>query len=124
MINFHPRAGTVLACDFSGYRSPEIVKTRPVVIVSPLPQVAIVVPFSLTKQIRPTASHYRMPPGRYPFFDHAGEVWAKGELVAHVSYARLDRLKFKSQYIAPALDPQDFRAIKNALAAAIGLPRI
>ena len=34
-INFNPRPGTVLYCNFEGYVIPEIVKNRPVIVVSP-----------------------------------------------------------------------------------------
>ena len=34
-INFHPRLGQVLYCDFkTGFRPPEMVKARPVVVLS------------------------------------------------------------------------------------------
>ena len=35
-LNFHPEPGMVLICDFTtGFRVPEIVKRRPVVVISP-----------------------------------------------------------------------------------------
>ena len=34
-ITFHPNPGTVLICDFNGLIIPEMVKTRPVVVISP-----------------------------------------------------------------------------------------
>ena len=35
-ITFYPRPGSVLICDFnSGFKEPEMVKKRPVVVVSP-----------------------------------------------------------------------------------------
>lgn len=124
MINFHPRPGTVLICNFDGYREPEIVKARPVVVLSTRQQVAIVVPFSTVLPRQIETCHYRIEPGRYPFLDAKRDTWAKGDLIAHVGYPRLDRLKQDGKYFAPSLTPDDLRAIKNAVASAIGLPRI
>ena len=35
-LTFHPKPGTILMCDFSaGFKAPEMVKVRPVIVVSP-----------------------------------------------------------------------------------------
>ncbi|MEI6730857.1 MAG: type II toxin-antitoxin system PemK/MazF family toxin, partial [Pseudomonadota bacterium] len=34
-IKYHPNPGTVLTCDFSGMIEPEMIKERPVVVISP-----------------------------------------------------------------------------------------
>ena len=35
-LKFHPKPGTILVCDFrQGFRAPEMIKRRPVVVVSP-----------------------------------------------------------------------------------------
>jgi mRNA interferase MazF len=34
-IQEHPLCGTILVCDFSGLKEPEMVKRRPVIVVSP-----------------------------------------------------------------------------------------
>lgn len=48
VLNYFPRAGEVLVCDFRGFKIPEIVKPRPVIMVSPrLPyrsEIAAIVP--------------------------------------------------------------------------------
>lgn len=52
-INFHPRAGTLLMCDFRGMVEPEINKRRPVVVVTPRlkyrDRLAMIVPTSTTE---------------------------------------------------------------------------
>jgi len=48
--------------------------------------------------------------------------WAKCDMIATVSLARLDRFKVaRREYVAPQLPADDFAAIKNALTAALGL---
>jgi mRNA interferase MazF len=34
-LPYHPKQGTIVICDFKGFVSPEMVKRRPAVIVSP-----------------------------------------------------------------------------------------
>ena len=52
MLTFHPKPGTLLICDFDrGFKAPEMVKKRPVVVISPrrrksTPQLCTVVPLS------------------------------------------------------------------------------
>jgi len=64
MIQFFPKAGMVLMCDFDGYQVPEIVKTRPVVVVSPnhliRPGLVSVVPLSLTPPDPVQPYHYQL----------------------------------------------------------------
>ncbi len=52
MLTFHPKPDTLLICDFDrGFKAPEMVKKRPVVVISPrrrksTPQLCTVVPLS------------------------------------------------------------------------------
>ena len=85
-------------CDFDGYVIPEIVKLRPVVVVSvdnsAGTRICIVAPFS-TRQPKTTRPvHFHVAAGRYPFA--LVDQWVKGDLVAHVSFARHDSTAFES----------------------------
>ena len=65
MINFHPRKGAVLICNFSqGFKPPEIVKARPVVVVTPQlkgrANLCTVVPLSSVEPIPIRAFHHEM----------------------------------------------------------------
>jgi len=96
-INFHPGPGTILICDFStGFQPPEMVKVRPVVIISPRrrgAQLVTVVPFSSTAPVPVQPWHWPVPPGVYPPARDA--MWAKCDLVVTVGLARLDRVKIR-----------------------------
>jgi len=99
-INFYPKAGTVLICDFAGYVVPEIVKKRPVVVISPKHKTAglvTVVPLSTTSPNPTERFHMRIK--NYLKMD-GSEVWVKADLVARVRLARLDRIK-KNECIPP-----------------------
>jgi uncharacterized protein YifN (PemK superfamily) len=72
MINFHPKRGTVLMCDFT---------RRPVVVVSPRYRrhtgLCLVVPFSTVRPLDVEPHHLEFPGGSYYFFDPVKSTWAK-----------------------------------------------
>lgn len=98
-----PKPGDIYMCDFSGYVVPEIVKLRRVVVVSPSnpgARLALVVPISLSRPIRTSPVQIELPgEAEYRCFAGAPEVWAKADLIAHVRFDRLDRVRI------PLLDP-------------------
>ncbi|HEV3086035.1 MAG TPA: type II toxin-antitoxin system PemK/MazF family toxin [Candidatus Elarobacter sp.] len=108
-----------------GHVEPEMVKKRRVVVVSPRRRfrsaddaTAIVVPLS---EVRPRIAlpwHYPLPNRRYAGLN---ACWAKGDLVAHVCLARLDRIFHQGGWITPILTADDLCAVRRAVAAAIGL---
>jgi Uncharacterized protein conserved in bacteria len=113
-ILFHPKAGA-----FDGLKPPEMVKRRPVVVLSPKrdnANVCTVVPLSTTppKQIR--VHHHALPVGKYPFFDRIKPVWAKCDMTTCVSLARLDRMKLRGSYANTFLHYNDLQSIRLTLA--------
>lgn len=123
-ISFHPKAGMILVCDFSGYVVPEIVKTRPVVIVSPdhlvRPGLCTVVPLSTTppSPIRPY--HYKFL--NNPLQHESEEVWAKCDLIASVSVHRLDRVKVaRGTYRVFHVSTDQLKRIRVCAAISLGL---
>lgn len=125
-ISFHPKRGTVLMCDFStGFKAPEMVKRRHVVVVSPRYRrhtgLCIVVPFSTVPPHEAEPHHVEIPAGRYEFFDLVKSTWAKGDMLTCVSFGRLDRVFLDGRYTAPELRPEDFRAIQQCVAHALQL---
>jgi uncharacterized protein YifN (PemK superfamily) len=130
VILFTPNPGDVLVCDFSagGFREPEMIKARPVVVISrkmrETPSTVIVVPFSATKQRRAGNVQHLIPAGRYHFFEATGDVYAKGDMVAHVSLARLDRLHKDGLPIIGRLDADDLRAVRACVLRAVGLSHL
>jgi len=126
-LTFHPGPGTIVICDFSaGFRPPEMVKVRPVVVISPRRrsvQLVTVVPLSSVAPVPAEPWHYQLPPGAYP--PARGAIWAKCDVVATVGLARLDRVKAKIQgrrvYQTFQLGDVDLAAILAGVRAALGL---
>lgn len=131
-LQHHPEPGTILICDFHGFRSPEMLKRRPVVVISPrLRQrykLCTVVPLSTTPPIPPAAYHYRLhtsPPLPEPYSE--AHHWVKADMVYTVSFDRLS-LPFagkdaqgKRQYDERVIDRADLRAIQACVLHGLGL---
>lgn len=124
-LQFQPYAGQILICDFqTGFMPPEMVKVRPVVVVSPQPRVAnkmcMVVPLSSTAPNPAQPYHYRLPDGIYPV--PGVELWAKCDMLYTVGCRRLDRVKVGFRhYAAPIIPAADLLAIRRCILHAIGL---
>lgn len=123
-LAFQPRPGLVVMCDFRGFEAPEMVKVRPVIVLArnrQARQLVTVVPLSTTRPVPLEPHHHELGanplPGR-----KAITCWAKCDMVATVSLARLDRFKVaRGQYVTPALSAADFAAVRRATAAALEL---
>ena len=118
------KTGMVLSCDFSGYILPEIVKTRPVVVISPneivRPDLFTVVPLSKTAPNPVRDYHYQLKSD--PFQVSTDIAWAKCDLSATVCYDRLDRWEVRRrQYIIGRISAEEVRSIRICVAKSIGL---
>jgi uncharacterized protein YifN (PemK superfamily) len=124
-ITFHPKPGQVLYCDFSGYRAPEIVKARPVIVISPVHLgrygLVTVVPLSTTAPEPVRAYHFKLASNPLPGGKDV-EVWAKCDLVASVSLDRLDRVKVsRGVYQVGQVSIDCVKAIRRASLVALGV---
>lgn len=130
-ITFYPDHGSILMCDFnSGFNPPEVVKRRPVVVVSPRRnnfQVCTVVPLSRTAPNPIEDHHHRLDPASLPRSLRGRDSWAKCDMLMTVSLSRLDRIldgkgpQGARKYIVGKLTPADFKAVRIGILYAIGL---
>ena len=131
-ISFHPEPGTILVCDFTGFRAPEMVKRRPVVVVSPRLRrrkgLCTVVPLSTSPPDPVEPYHYRLhtiPPLPDPY--NSPSHWVKADMVYTVSFDRLFLMHSskgadgKRIYDQRVIDKADLIKIKAALLHGIGL---
>lgn len=128
-IQFHPHAGTVLVCNFHGNVAPEIVKRRPVIVVTPRlayrPNLCMVVPLSTTPADHPQPFHVRLSKNYHPLEDDDYPVWAKCDLICNVSFRRLDRFKVgHRKYFAPKISAEDLQAVRAGILSALGFPAL
>jgi uncharacterized protein YifN (PemK superfamily) len=133
-LTFHPEPGTVLMCDFNtGFRPPEMVKVRPVVVLSPRRRrwygLATVVPLSTTPPVPVEPVHHRLDPASLPGRLSARETWAKCDMLYTVSLERLDRVRIGKEpsgrrlYVAERITASDLAAIQRCVEIALGLDR-
>ncbi len=134
-LTFHPKPGMVLICDYStGFKPPEMVKRRPVVVISPRPrrktQLCIVVPLSSTPPVPVEGCHHRLDPLSLPGPLSATPTWAKCDMLATVSLDRLDRVKLgrdvkgKRLYSTQMVSDDDFKAIQQSVLHALGFQHL
>lgn len=127
----------MLRCDYEpGFVAPEMVKRRPVIVVSPRLRnrdgLCTVVPLSTTAPPRVMPYHYKIlfdPPLPYPY--DAREHWVKADMLATVGFHRLLFLQMaRDQYGKRKNDVRiissaDLEAIRLCILSALGivLPR-
>lgn len=112
-------------CDFSGFKAPEMVKRRPVVIVSPnyLCRTGLytVVPISTTEPDPIEKYHYCFQ--KNPMPNSQIKCWAKCDMIATVSVDRLDRIKIsRGNYVTKGISTEELEAIRSCIKYALGLP--
>ena len=121
---YYPRPGDVLICDYStGFVSPEMVKHRPIVVVSGRERhgrrLCTVVPLSTTAPAPVEVWHCRIPVS-IPGWSSA-ECWAKCDMLSTVSFDRLDKPHTKRrsgrEYHTVRLATDDLNAIRAAVLA-------
>jgi mRNA interferase MazF len=132
-IYFHPQQGTILICDYSGFVAPEMIKKRPVVIISPRPRkqqhLYTVVPLSNTKPIPIESHHHKLNVLSLPNGFNQKETWANCDMITRVSAQRLDRLNIKDitgkrVYVAPVILSEDLNAIMKGVLFSLGLENL
>jgi uncharacterized protein YifN (PemK superfamily) len=129
----HPALGTVLMCDFNaGYRVPEMVKRRPVVVMSPKiharPGLCTVVALSTDAPDPVMAYHCQIdirPELPKPWSSDG--VWVKGDMLNTVGFHRLDLIRLgknqqgKRIYLLEPLSAEIIKQIRLCLLMGMGL---
>ena len=129
-LPYFPARGEVLVCYFdSGFQPPEMVKKRPVVVVSRKDshqrKLCTVVPFSTTEPHPVEVWHHPLPHVQVPGLQAAGPMWAKCDMLATVSFDRLNKPYIRSRqgriFRTLILDASDMLAIEACLRAYLRL---
>ena len=125
-LQYFPRAGQVLMCDFKGFEPPEMVKPRPVIIISPkLPsrsQIATVVPISTTAPNKETLYAIRLSKNYHPKEEDDYPCWAKCDMVMNLCVDRLDGFKIgRRKWANPRCTGEDLQAVKLGVIHGLGM---
>lgn len=135
-LNFNPPPGLILVCDYNtGFREPEMVKRRPVVVISPrLRQrsgLCTVVPLSGTPPDHEQDYHccLEMKPLLPKPWDSKW-FWVKGDMIATVAFSRLELVRGpkdfegKRKYINQNVGAKNLFLIQKCVLCALGLSRL
>lgn len=127
-LKIFPRAGQIYVCDFSGFKEPEMVKKRPVIIISPRlafrSEIAAIVPISLTAPRQELPFCYRLSKNYHPDEPDDLPCWAKADLVMNIGLYRLSPFKVgRRRYAYPTLSPEDLAGVRHAVLCGLGLDR-
>ena len=132
-LAYYPNPGEVLLCDY-GTNSvpPEMVKRRPIVVVTPRlrrrGELVGVIPLSTTPPHYVENYHCRLElvPSLPPPFD-SPVAWAKCDMFSVVSRARLDRFKAgrhpagSRKFVVGRVTAEQLKSIRAALLCGLGL---
>lgn len=132
-IREHPLVGSILTCDFDkGFKQPEMVKRRPVVVLSPKiisrPGLRTVVALSATRPepVMPYHCQIDISPALPPPFASKG-IWVKGDMINAVGFHRLDLIRVgkthtgKRIYRYETLSDEIIKQIRGCVLRALGM---
>ena len=131
-ITFHPAPGTILFCDFStGFKEPEMIKRRPVVVVSKSTQgrgdLVTILPLSTAVPEPVRDFHYLVPKRSLPMIGdfQKSDSWVKGDMICTVGFHRLDmvalgRVEGKRTYYKQRLGREQMSEIYQCMLHGVG----
>ena len=123
-------------CDFTvGFRPPEMVKVRPVVVISPRiaarPGLCTVVALSTTAPDPVMQYHCQVDiRPRLPDWMQSDGVWVKGDMIQAVAFHRLDFIRVgkaqdgRRQYYYSTLNDANIKRIRKAVLSGLGLAQL
>jgi len=131
-LTYHPTPGEIVLCDYgTGFVAPEMVKRRPVVIISPRLRrrgdLVSVVPLSTTEPAPVENHHCRLALAvALPRPFHNKVMWAKCDMLATVSLGRLDRFRAgrgagARKFVTGSLTADQLREVRRGVLHALGL---
>lgn len=132
----HPAPGIILMCDYqTGFVKPEMVKRRQVVVISPKIAARVglctVVPLSTTAPDPVMQYNCQIDlPDQLPSWMDKKNVWVKADMVAAVSFARLDFIRLskdkqgKREYCYTTISDENLKKIRRAVLCGMGLSQL
>lgn len=137
-ITFHPRPGQILICNFTkGFKEPELVKRRPVVVLTPSMKgrggVVTVAGLSSVKPEPVLNFHCVLPKSCLPMLGEYQdqETWVKGDMIYAVGFHRLDLIMLgtrkpdgKRNYFNDRLSRERMREIYGCVLHGLNFPTL
>lgn len=122
-------------CDFSsGFTAPEMIKNRPVVVVSPRRKnysgLCTIVAISTAAPNPIENWHFQLPKSSMPkiAYFQSDDSWIKGDMICRVSFARLNLIQVgkepgtgKRLYFKEVLDPNLMKEVHSCVLQSLNL---
>lgn len=125
-LPYFPRMGQILVCDFSGFKEPEMVKPRPVIIVSPrLPyrsEIVAIVPISTSAPRHDLPFVVRLSKNYHPQEPDDHPCWAKCDMPVNIALRRLNGFKVgRRRWENPRASDADLAAVRRGVLHGLGM---
>ena len=131
-LNYNPKKGTLLFCDFSkGFEAPEMTKNRPVVVigVNEKQKLVTIVPLSTAAPESVQPYHFLFPRQSMPKTKafQGRDSWLKGNMVYTVGWKRLAPIKLGSNeqgnriYFRQKFGPENMQKIYVCVINGMGI---
>jgi len=126
MLKFQPKVGSVIYCDYVGFIAPEMIKKRPVIVISKHKhhsKLLAVVPISTVLPDKIFDYHIEMDPQFCTLYLSGDKCWVKCDMFNVVSLERLHLVRDKKSGLrhAPNVGPELIIKIKEAIRNVHGL---
>ena len=131
-INFHPAKGSILICDFGMLRTPEIIKRRPVIVISPnfkhRSNLCTVVPLSKEPPPKIMPCHFKLffePLLPEPYLNPYS--WVLADMLYTISFERLKQFNLgkddsgKRVYLDRRLSDSELNQVLDCVKYGLGL---
>lgn len=128
-LQYFPRAGQILMCDFTGFKEPEMVKPRPIIVVSPrLPyrsEIVTIVPISTTQARHDLPFVVRLSKNYHPNESDDLPCWAKCDMVTNIALWRLNGFKIgRRKWANPQATGEDLQAVREGVLYGLGMSHL
>jgi len=130
-ITIAPALGAILKCHFDGFVSPEMLKSRPVLVIAPpikqRPKLCTIIPLSTTIPDPEMPYHLEiaMPTPLLPAPFDSSSAWVKADMLYAVSFNRLERFYHHTgkskKYIIPVIKADLMKEIQRRVLRGLGL---
>tara|TARA_R110000782_G_scaffold135569_1_gene227946 strand:- start:522 stop:890 length:369 start_codon:yes stop_codon:yes gene_type:complete len=113
-------------CDFTDFREPEMVKARPIIVISPkLPyrsDIVTIVPISTTAPKHDLPFVVRLSKNYHPEETDDLPCWAKCDMVLNIALRRLDGFRIgRRKWANPQATGEDLQAVRAGVIHGLGM---
>ena len=125
-IQFYPRSGQILVCDFKDFQAPEMIKIRPVIVVSPrLPyrsEIVTIVPISTSPPRHTLKFVVQLSKNCHPNEDDEKPCWAKCDMIMNIGLWRLNSFKVgRRKWLTPVASKKDLNHVRAGVLHGLGM---